>query len=234
MPRHTGAVIDPRLRARLRLARFAFVSAVVGAAVGAALTGCASSGGPGGAGGGGGGGDGGPVGADFDPVIAAEGPVAVEGTVLDPADGPTVLCLGAIAMSAPPRCDGPELVDWVWAENDLAETMSGTTWGSFAVTGRWDGTRFDAESRVPLALWDPLPVEPDPRRASGSAGGTSVAELDRIAAEIADGPFTVLGSTPDNGYLWVDVVYDDGSIQRLVDEAYGPDVVVIVSAMRDA
>ncbi len=44
---------------------------------------------------------------------------------------------------------------------------------------------------------------------------------------------TVLTSYQANGYLWATVSYDDGTIQAYLDEIYGPDVVVVQSALRD-
>ncbi|SEN79128.1 hypothetical protein [Cryobacterium luteum] len=44
----------------------------------------------------------------------------------------------------------------------------------------------------------------------------------------------MLTSMPMNGYLWVSVLYDDGTIQKFVDEQYGPDVVIVQSALRPA
>ncbi len=223
MPRDTGHMIDPRDRAAVRVA-------LAAALVALALAGCATAsptpGGPVGAGG--------PVGGDFDPVIAAPGDVTVQGTVVDAADDPPVLCLGAIAQSAPPRCSGPEIEGWTWSADDLAEEMSGTTWGSYALTGTWDGTRFAATDRIPLALYDPLPTPPDPRLDPAQPGDTPPAELERIQAELGDAPFDLLGTGAENGYLLIDVIYDDGSVQQLMDDAYGADAVIVRSAMRDA
>ena len=41
----------------------------------------------------------------------------------------------------------------------------------------------------------------------------------------------VLTSTPMNGYLWLSVYYDDGTIQKYVDEQYGQGVVIVQSAL---
>ena len=42
-----------------------------------------------------------------------------------------------------------------------------------------------------------------------------------------------LSSYPENGWLWVDVIWDDGTWQDAADTDYGEDVVVIRSAMRE-
>ena len=42
-----------------------------------------------------------------------------------------------------------------------------------------------------------------------------------------------VSSSIENGYLWVDVVWDDGTLQDAADAAYGEGVVVVRSALRD-
>jgi hypothetical protein len=64
----------------------------------------------------------------------------VSATVLEaPGTGPQ-LCQ-SVADSYPPQCSGPEVVGWDWADV-TAESASGTTWGSYRLTGTWDGQRF--------------------------------------------------------------------------------------------
>ena len=36
----------------------------------------------------------------------------------------------------------------------------------------------------------------------------------------------------ESGYVWVSVVWDDGTLQDAVDEAYGDGVVLVTSALR--
>lgn len=63
-------------------------------------------------------------------------------TVLEsPEHGPQ-LCLGAVTASLPPQCGGPDIVNWSWDDVDGAESMAGTTWGSYTVIGTYDGERF--------------------------------------------------------------------------------------------
>lgn len=175
----------------------------------------------------------GPLAADFDPVIPAPGPVDAQGTVLQPDGEPAMLCLGAVAESYPPQCSGPELAGWDWTAVGGEESASGVTWGAYALTGTWDGERFTATEVVQLALVDPAPTPPDPHLDTTDSGATGDDRLFEIQRDLHDAaPFEVLTSTPQNGYLFVDVIYDDGRIQALVDEAYGHQTVVVHSALR--
>lgn len=169
-----------------------------------------------------------PVGAVAPAPPAGE--VVAQGTVLEAEDGPQ-LCLGAIALSLPPQCSGIPLAGWSWDEVEGDESSSGVTWGSYAVTGTFDGETFTVtQPPIMLALYDPMQL-PDPT--GGAEGTTSDSRLQQIQKELQD----VLGddflmSYPERGYLWVDVVWDDGMLQEDVDTAYGDDVVIIRSALR--
>lgn len=169
-----------------------------------------------------------PVGAVAPAPPAGE--VTAQGTVLEAEDGPQ-LCLGAIALSLPPQCSGIPLAGWSWDEVDGDESGSGVTWGSYAVTGTFDGETFTVtQPPIMLALYDPM-QSPDPT--GGVDGDTSDSRLQQIQKDLQG----VLGddflmSHPERGYLWVDVVWDDGTLQEDADAAYGDDVVIIRSAMR--
>lgn len=61
-------------------------------------------------------------------------------TVLEsPEHGPQ-LC-GVVLTSNPPQCSGPDVVGWDWDDVPDAHSARGTTWGSYEVTGTWDGER---------------------------------------------------------------------------------------------
>lgn len=163
---------------------------------------------------------------------AAPGEVRGQGTVLQVGGAPPQLCLGGVAESYPPQCGGPEVVNWDWATTQQWESASGVTWGAYAVTGTWDGTVFTStRAPVPLSLHDAMPFE-DPLE--GRQGTTDVVELERIQREIftADNPDLPLTGGVDRGFVSIMVVYDDGSIQERMDAMYGPDVVVVQSALR--
>jgi hypothetical protein len=107
------------------------------------------------------------------------------------------------------------------------------TWGAYALTGGWDGTTFDVTSSIMLALYDPMPFV-DPLLDPENAGDSTQADLERIQAELHESaPFVVLSSWIENGYVFANVIYDDGSLQAWADERYLPDVVAIRPALRD-
>ena len=70
--------------------------------------------------------------------------------VVDDGDGP-VLCLGAVAESAPPQCTGVPLSGWDWADHPEQEQTGGTRWGTFGVTGTFDGEVFAVTYAAPGA-----------------------------------------------------------------------------------
>lgn len=121
-------------------------------------------------------------------VTPPEGPVLGIGTVLDAAGeerGPE-LCLGAVAESLPPQCEGPPLTEWSWDQvPDTYESNAGVRWGTYAVTGIFDGVGFSlTEKPQTLALYDaPAPESGDRPATSCTApeGGWAVIDRDRIS-----------------------------------------------------
>jgi hypothetical protein len=193
------------------------------------LAGCATPADPGE------GGDTVPGGAGEPTAIAAPGEVVGQGTVLQKDGEEAQFCLGPIMESYPPQCSGPALLGWEWPDDGMWESSNGVTWGTYAISGTWDGEAFTrGEMVIPLALYDPMRPEPDPRADPANPGDNSEELLTRVQEELsAWTTVTVLTSYPENGYLWATVYYDDGTIQAYLDEVYGPDVVVVQSAFRD-
>jgi len=168
------------------------------------------------------------------PTPSASGPVSAVATVLQEGDGPPELCLGGVAESLPPQCGGPEIVGWDWdaVESDSA---SGTTWGEYAVEGTWDGETFHlTEAAAAPDEWPGSPDDPrlDPDNAGAIGPDTPESEADELQNEVFDDLDSLTGWI-ENGYVWVTVVYDDGSIQRYADDKYGADTVAVQSALRD-
>ena len=158
--------------------------------------------------------------------------VVGQGTVIQVGDAAPKFCLGAIAASYPPQCSGPELIGWEWTANEGSETANDVTWGAYAVFGNWDGTALTVDSAVMLALYDTMPTV-DLLVDEANAGSSSEQQLADIQAEIFDtAPVEVLSSFAKNGYLFVQVVHDDGSVQAWADQTYGAGVVAVRSALQ--
>lgn len=159
-------------------------------------------------------------------------PVIGEGTVIQVGDAAPQFCLGAIAESYPPQCSGPEIVGWDWDAYDGSETSGDVTWGTYAVWGEWDGTTLTATSAIQLALYDPMPIL-DPALDPENPGATPETELQDAQEQIGEeAPVEVLSSWIENGYLFVRVLFDTGTVQAWADERFGPDVVQIRPALR--
>ena len=146
-------------------------------------------------------------------------------------DGDAELCLGAVAESYPPQCSGIPITNWTWDEVEGSETSGEATWGAYAVQGTYDGDEFTVTTPpIMLALYDPMPL-PDPT--GGEPGEGDEATLLEIQEELPDilGD-AYIGSYPQDGWLFVDVVWDDGTWQDAADDDYGDDTVIIRSALR--
>jgi hypothetical protein len=159
-----------------------------------------------------------------------EGDVVAQGTVLA-AGGAAQLCLGAIAESYPPQCTGIPLESWSWEGVDGAETSGDVTWGAYALQGTYDGDVFAVtQPPVMLALYDPMPVEDPTGGEPGTTDEQTLLQVQEQLPELLGSAY--LASYPQDGRLWVDVVWDDGTWQNAADQDYGKGVVVIRSAMR--
>jgi hypothetical protein len=85
------------------------------------------------------------------------------GLVLQEPGRSSVLCLGAVAASAPPQCSGLPIDGWDWREVVGEERSGGATWGEYVVAGTYDGERFTTTRPGELATtYDgPLPTPPE-------------------------------------------------------------------------
>lgn len=170
-------------------------------------------------------------------VPAADGEVTGFGTVMD--TGRPELCLGPVAESWPPQCRGVPIRGWDWSGHDgMFERSGDVRWGTFAVTGTFDGTTITVtRPPIPGALYDtvaPGPVENAQDLETDPPGGRRTeTELSRIAEDLMDLP-GALSSSGQRDRVLVDVVFDDGSLQAWADEAYGADLVRIASALKPA
>jgi hypothetical protein len=155
-------------------------------------------------------------------------------TVMD--RGTAELCLGPIAESYPPQCGGPEITNWDWSEHGhrMFEQQGDIRWGTYLVTGRWDGTSFKVTETIPGPLYDPAASEPTPTPTPATSYTNE--ELERIAHDLTQllpGVQGAYGGEGTSGHVLADVLYDDGSLQAWADEHYGVGVVLISSALVD-
>lgn len=163
------------------------------------------------------------------PAPTTDSPVLAVATVLE-SDGGALLCLGAVAESAPPQCDGLELLGWDWDAFEHIES-GGVRWAQgVAIVGT-----YEPEAGTFTQTGEPMSAAAITMPAIEVPGGSlddatiEAVQSDFGAVERAD----VLGTYGEQGTLVVEVVYDDGTVQGAVDEIYGPGVVFVMSALRD-
>jgi hypothetical protein len=167
-------------------------------------------------------------------IPAARGLVTTRlpATVMD--TGSPELCLGAIAESYPPQCRGISLTGWSWRDkNGAFDRSGGVRWGLFAVTGTFDGIALAVRGAVPGAAYDPAArPEPTPCEdlAAADCHGPTQARMEQIKEELSALP-GMLTIDASRYVVHAHVVHDDGSLQAWADEAYGPGVVEIGSAL---
>lgn len=167
---------------------------------------------------------------------AASGPVRTRDlvTVIQLPDKGAEVCLGPMTMIYPPQCGGPAVEGWDWKTSGqgMFEEEAGTRFGSYALTGTWDGTALTVTAAIPAALYDVAAVAPSappiPTR------DFTEAELTDIATEAGTLPGASGAASDGTGHVLVDVVYDDGSIQSYADEVWGAGVVIVTGALLDA
>jgi hypothetical protein len=129
-------------------------------------------------------------------------------TVLENADHGPQLC-SMVMDSYPPQCGGPDISGWNWDEAPDAESANGVTWGSYSVTGTWDGTTFTL-TEPPLAGAATSPMVPDDALPDFSppceppAGGWAVIDPATAteAGQAAIGTYTE--AQPDWAGTWID------------------------------
>lgn len=164
---------------------------------------------------------------------APQGEVVGTGTVMD-VDGSVEFCLGPIAESYPPQCAGIPLDGWSWDRVDGAESSDSIRWGAYALTGTYDGSVFTVTGEpMLLALYDPVAPDDPTGGETGTATDAELLEIqEELPARLGEKTSTYLGSYPADGRLWVEVVWDDGTLQKAADDDFGEEVVIIRSALR--
>jgi hypothetical protein len=72
-----------------------------------------------------------------------------DGTVLDEGGSPQ-LCLGGVADSLPPQCDGVPIEGWTWDAVEGEETVGDVSWGDYHVVGTYDGETIHLDRAEPV------------------------------------------------------------------------------------
>lgn len=169
-------------------------------------------------------------------ALPAAGPVRTVTTVLDDGDGP-VMCLGGMADSLPPQCDGPAVGGWDWDEHPDAESAGGSRWGEFVLVGAWDGTTF-TPSEVRAATQDDYPVTDDlPFRTSCEepAGGWVPVDPATTTGAARTRASRVAEALPDYGMTWGDQSINPRweDAQQLMDGTFEGTSLELEQAMND-
>jgi hypothetical protein len=115
-----------------------------------------------------------------------------------------------VMESLPPQCSGPRLIGWDWSEHEGAyAARSGTRWGSFGVTGTFDGTDLHPTEAVPGEDYDEQPHDdpyldalrtpcPEPE------GGWRVLDPERTTDRTEQEAIRLANGLPGFARAWVD------------------------------
>ena len=174
-------------------------------------------------------------------VPAADGPVSTDGlvTVLDEgaaAGGPR-LCLGPVARSLPPQCEGIALADWRWSEHAEHERRAGVRWGDFALTGTFDGTTLHVTEAVPAALYDALPEPPDgpdlETPCDEPEGGWGVVDASKVSGAALDETLRVAAQLDGYAESWLDPAEETDPARGIVNVRVTGDVEDAEATLRE-
>lgn len=136
------------------------------------------------------------------PTPVPDGEVRTQGLVmvLDDGDGPE-MCLGGVAESYPPQCGGPALTDFEWGDVGFEEA-SGVRWGSFALTGTFDGTAFTVTDAIPAALYDVM-AEPEQDPLAAACDDATTTDTAKATPEDMDATLAAASALPTYATAWL-------------------------------
>lgn len=142
-----------------------------------------------------------------------EGRYRVLATVLEsPEHGPQ-LCY-AVATSLPPQCGGPDIVGWDWDGLEY-ESASGTRWGEYLVTGKWDAAAETFTLTEPPLNGDEAPESERPAGPETNFGtpcpapdgGWRPLDPAKAAHEALERAISAARAEPDFAGAWLDQSY---------------------------
>ncbi len=114
--------------------------------------------------------------------------------VLEDATHGPELCVGGIADSYPPQCEGLRLEGWDWDAVEGEDEAQGARWGQFEVWGTYDGITFtvleagppgDEGPRGEPTVWTRCP-EPEGGWVAVDASIADMAAIEAVGREIRD------------------------------------------------
>ncbi|MBD3923184.1 hypothetical protein IEZ26_01010 [Nocardioides cavernae] len=136
------------------------------------------------------------------PQPVPDGEVRTSGLVMviDDGDGPE-LCLGAVAESYPPQCGGPALADFDWGDVG-SEEASGVRWGSYALTGTFDGSTFTVTDAIPAALYDTM-AQPEEEPLAAACDDPTTTDTAKATPEDMDATLAAASALPTYASAWL-------------------------------
>jgi hypothetical protein len=136
------------------------------------------------------------------PQPVPDGEVSTSGlvTVIDAGDGPE-LCLGPVAESYPPQCGGPALADFDWGDVG-SEEASGVRWGSYALTGTFDGATFTVTDAIPAALYDTM-AAPEEEPLAAACDDPTTTDTAKATPEDLDATLAAASALPTYASAWL-------------------------------
>lgn len=174
------------------------------------------------------------------PTPVPDGEVRTSGlvTVLDDGDGPE-MCLGAVAESYPPQCGGPVLADFDWGDVG-SEQASGVRWGSYALTGTFDGSTFTVTDAIPAALYDTM-AEPQVQPPAAACDEPTTTDPAKATPEDMDATLAAASALPSYASAWltgntinVAVTEDAAGAEKTLRETWGGMLCVTTVERTDA
>ncbi|HEX5919206.1 MAG TPA: hypothetical protein VFY76_15200 [Nocardioides sp.] len=174
------------------------------------------------------------------PTPVPDGEVRTSGLVmvLDDGDGPE-MCLGAVAESYPPQCGGPALADFDWGDVG-SEEAAGVQWGSYALTGTYDGSTFTVTDAIPAALYDTM-AEPQVQPPAAACDEPTTTDTAMATPEDMDVTLAAASALPSYASAWltgntinVAVTEDAEGAEKKLRETWGGMLCVTTVERTDA
>ena len=129
-----------------------------------------------------------------------------------------------VLESYPPQCGSAAPIDgWTW-EGLPHEQEGEVRWGFYAVYGTYDGERLTVTK--PAEFGGAIDVMSPP-----TTGPLTAAETERVAREVREDLAGHYTSGEGVGHVFISVTWDDGSLQRQLDERYGEGAVFVSSLL---